>query len=128
MAERHGKNGRVMIGTTTLKQAKWTLNRTTDKVDVSGFGDTNKLYVIGKQDLTGTISGFWDDANDKLFDTADAGAAVNMYLYPDVTNAPTQYWWGSALLDASIDTDSNGAVTVSGNFVAAGAWTRAGIP
>jgi hypothetical protein len=128
MAARHGKNGRVIIGTTVLSSAKWTLNRTTDKVDVSGFGDPNKIYVIGKQDLTGSISGFWDDANDKLFDVADAGVAVNMYLYPDAVNAPTQYWWGSALLDSSIDVDSNGAVSFSGSFSAAAAWTRAGLP
>lgn len=127
MAERHGKNGRVQIGTTVVKLTKWTLNRTTDKVDVSGFGDPNKIYVIGKQDLQGTLAGFWNDANDALFDAADAGASIYMWLYPDVTNAAAQYWYGAALIDASIDTDSNAAVSLSGTFVAAAAWTRFGV-
>ena len=43
MAERHGKNGRVIIGAAVVQLTKWTLNRTTDKVDVSGFGDANKV-------------------------------------------------------------------------------------
>jgi hypothetical protein len=127
MAERHGKNGRVIIAGSIVKLTKWSLNRSTDKVDVSGFGDPNKRYVIGKQDLQGSFSGWWDDASDPLFDAADAGSAVLMYLYPDATAAATQYWYGQALIEASIDVDSNSAVAITGSFVAAGNWTRAGV-
>ena len=128
MAERHGKNGRLVLGTTIVKVTKTSLNMSMDKVEVSGYGDPNKIYVLGKKDLQGTISGFWDDANDKLFDTIDAGAAVMTYWYPDAVNAPTQYWYGLGVFDGAIDGDSNGAVAISGTFSAAGAWTRSGLP
>lgn len=127
MAKRHGKNGQVILDGVILPSVTWSLDRTTDKVDVSGFGDANKIYVVGKQDLTGTISGFWDDANDKLFDAADSGSPVTMFLYPDVTNAAAQWWTGLAYVDASINADSNGAVSFSGSFSAAGNWTRVGV-
>jgi hypothetical protein len=129
--ERHGRNGRVIVGvgvgSQIVKLTKWTLNQTKDKVDVSGFGDSNKRYVFGKGDLTGTLAGWWDDANDKLFDSADAGVPVHLYLYPDAVNAATQFWHGEALIDASIEVDSNGAIGISGSFAATDNWTRAGV-
>jgi hypothetical protein len=130
MAKRHGKNGRVIMGGGVLSAVTWNLDMSTDKVDVSGFGDANKIYVVGKKDLQGSLSGFWDDANDALFDAADAsglGTTTTMFLYPDHANAPSQYWTGAALVDASINTDSNGAVAFNGTFVAAGNWTRQGV-
>ena len=36
----------------------------------------------------------------------------------------TVKWSGPAWLDASIDVPADGPITVSGDFVAAGAWTR----
>jgi hypothetical protein len=128
MAERHGRFGRVIINGNIVKLTKWTLNTTKDKTDVSGFGDTNKRYVFGKGDLTGTLAGFWDDASDALFDAADGGSPVTMFLYPDVTNTPGQYWTGQALIDASIEVDSNGAVAINGSFAATNNWTRQGLP
>jgi hypothetical protein len=127
MAKRHGRNGRVLLNGVVLSAVSWTLDRTTDKVDVSGFGDNNKIYVIGKQDLTGTISGFWDDANDAIFDAADAGSPVSLYLYPDAVNSATLFWAGDAYVDASVNADSNGAVGFSGSFSAAGNWSRGGV-
>jgi len=128
MAERHGKNGRLLVGAVVLKMVKTSLSFAMEKVEVSGYGDPNKIYVLGKKDVNGTISGFWDDANDLLFDTIDAGAAVMTYFYPDAVNAPTQYWYGLGLFDGGINGDSNGAVAVSGTLSAAGPWTRKGLP
>jgi hypothetical protein len=128
MAERHGKNGRLIINAAIVKVTKTTLSFSKDKVEVSGYGDANKIYVLGKKDLQGSISGFWDDASDKLFDAMDSDVGIMAYLYPDAVNAPTQYWYGLALFDGGIDVDSNGAVAVNGSLVAAGPWTRVGVP
>jgi hypothetical protein len=128
MAERHGKNGRLMIGGVVVKVTKTNLSFAKEKVKVSGYGDQNEVYVLGKKDLQGSISGFWDDASDKLFDAMDSDVGIMTYLYPDVVNAPTQYWYGLALFDGSLDVDSNGAVAVGGALVAAGPWTRVGLP
>lgn len=131
MARIHGKKGAIEIdpagGTTyaaVVSLNKWTLDMATDKVDVTAFGDTNKTYVQGLPDIKGTLSGFYDNTDLTLIDAALAGSAVGLKLIPD-EDAPTHFWSGTAFLDASVDVDSNGAVTVSGSFVAAGPWTLA---
>jgi hypothetical protein len=106
-----------------VQLTEWTLNMTTDKTEVTSFGDANKTYVQGLKDLAGTLSGFWDSANDALFDAADSADGVRLYLYPSA-DAPTIYWYGPAWLDASISVGVGGAVSVSGSFVANGSWGR----
>jgi hypothetical protein len=46
-----------------------------------------------------------------------------MYIYPS-SLMPTVYWYGPAWLDASIAVGVAAADTVTGNFVANGAWGR----
>lgn len=128
MAERHGKNSRIMINGVVVKMASFTLNKTTEKAEVTAFGDTNKRNVVGLPDLVLQFSGFWDDASDTLFDVADAGSAVNVYAYPDAVNAATQYWWGSAYVDYEVSSSVTAAVAISGTAAAAGNWIRAGLP
>jgi len=130
MPRYHGKAG-VVYGSTTgtgaainmVALTKWSLDMATDKVDVTAFGDTNKTYVQGLKDIKGSLSGWWDSADDALFDASDSADGMKLYLYPAST-ASTIYFYGPAWLDASIDVASNGAISVSGNFVANGAWGR----
>jgi hypothetical protein len=107
-----------------VKLNSWSLNKTTDKIEVTSFGDLNKTYVQGLPDLKGSFAGFFDDTEAKPFTGADSADGVKIYLYPDVTNAPTKYWYGPAWLDVSIEAPVNGAVSVSGNFAANGSWGR----
>lgn len=79
MAERHGKNSRVIIDGVVVKMASLNLKMTKDKPEVTGFGDTNKRYVVGLKDFAADFSGFWDDSTDKLFDVADLDTPVNVY-------------------------------------------------
>lgn len=126
----HGKKGVVYMSTTgtgtavaAVSLSRWTLDMATDKVDVTTFGEANKTYVQGLKDIKGSLAGFWDDTSDALFDASESADGVKLYLYPS-TDAPTIYFYGPAWLDASIDVGNNGAVGVSGNFVAAGSWGR----
>jgi hypothetical protein len=122
----HGKTGSVSIGTPAvpvLSLNKWSLDAATDKVDVTAFGDVNKQYVQGLPDLKGNIAGFFDDQEDAFFVAADSPTPVDLELMP-VAGIATIKWAGKAWLDASIDVPANGAITVSGDFVAAGPWTR----
>ena len=127
MAERHGKNSRVMMDGVVIKCASMDLNMTMDQAEVTAFGDTNKRYVNGMKDFKAAIAGFWDDANDKLFDVVDAAVPVLTYLYPDAVNAPAQYWYGLANVDASLASSVTTAVSISGTISAAGNFTRVGI-
>jgi hypothetical protein len=100
------------------------LNAATDKADVTAFGDANKQYVVGLKDLKGSLSGWFDDAEDALFAAADLDTPVELELAPVDTLATTLNWTGLAYVDASIDVPANGAISISGDFVAAGPWVR----
>jgi hypothetical protein len=127
MAHRHGKNSRFYINGVVTKLTSATGTFETDRVEVSGFGDQNKYYVLGKKDVSFSISGFWDDANDSIFDSSDATGSVPVIFYPDYANAPAQYWYGPGLVSASVSSDSNGAVSLTGTIVAADNWVRVGL-
>ena len=105
----------------TLHLNKWSIDSSTDKIDVTSFGDTNKTYVQGLPDIKGTFSGFFDDLETKIATAAASSTGCIMYLYPS-SDAPTKYKCGPAWLDFSMDVSVAAAVTISGNFVANGSW------
>jgi hypothetical protein len=130
MARYHGNKGKILLSPTlagipvaTASLTTWSLDMSTDLVEVTAFGDANKIYVQGLKDVKGTIGGWFDDTNDALFDAADSVDGCFLYLYP-ASSAPSKYWYGPAWMSASIDVDVKGAIGVSGTFAAAGAWGR----
>ena len=134
MARVHGRSGRLYIGlasdTATAEPmayvSKMTLNQETDDVDVTAFGDVNKVYVSGLPDTSGTFSGFWDDATAQTYTAATDGLARRFYWYPKTPVNTGPYWFGTALFDFSVDTGVGDAVTISGSFKAASAVNRVG--
>jgi len=128
MARYHGKVGVVYMSTTGTGTASsvtamksWSLNMPTDKVEVTAFGDSNKQYVQGLPDVSGSLSGWWDDTDDTLYDSMTSSDGVKLYLYPS-SGVATKYFYGPAWVDFSINVASDGAVEVSADFVANGAW------
>lgn len=128
MALYHGKRGVVYISSTggataiaAVSLSSWSLDSATDRVEVTAFGDTNKTYVQGLPDLTGELSGFWNDTTDFLYDASRSADGVKLYLYPS-SDATGKYWYGPAWVDFSIEVPVDGAVTISGSFAANGAW------
>lgn len=130
MSRYHGGKGVVYLSTTgsgvaiaAISLSHWTLDRATDTVDVTAFGDVNKQYVQGLPDIKGTLSGWFDSIDDALFDGSESTDGVKLYLYPS-SLAPSIYHYGPAWLSSSIDVDAKGAVSISGSFVANGSWGR----
>lgn len=130
MAVYHGKSGVVYASTTgsgtatqVIKLTSWTYDRSVDTVETTSFGDSNKTYVQGLPDASGTIEGFYDDTESKLFSGAESSDGVKLYLYPAST-APTKYFYGPAWLSYSVSTGMSEAVRVSASFSANGAWGR----
>lgn len=130
MAKYPARKGVIYLGTTVggvatvvIGMSKFSMNRATDKIEVTAFGDSNKTYVQGLPDVKGAFSGFWDDTESKPFTAAAAAGGVNMYLYPS-SDAPSKFWSGPAFLDLSMDVDVKGAVALSGSFAASGSWAN----
>jgi hypothetical protein len=103
---------------------KWSLDMSRDTVEVTCFGDPNKQYVMGLADVKGTVGGFWDSATSgDLFDVAAGEVPPMLKLLPSSLE-PTFLWTGLAYLSMGIEVDAGGAVSINGDFVGAGPWTR----
>lgn len=129
MARYHGKQGHLYLqgsGSDAIPATaltSWSIDLSTDKVDVTCFGDTNITQVMGLPNYEGKFEGFWDDTYDTLFDAQSATSGRKMYLYMS-RDAATKYFYGTAWVDASVEAAVGDAVKISGSFVASGAWGR----
>jgi hypothetical protein len=131
----HGRHGSIEIGSPGVivgSVTKWTLNQARDYVDVTCFGDNNKVYVPGLRDISGTLNFVYDlnpgspssGQSEGLFDAAESETPVTIKLVPNTLDT-SHYWKGPGYLDlATIDVDVKGAVTGTSNFKASGAWSR----
>jgi len=133
MAAYPGRKGVIYLSTTgsgnatnVIKLNHWAIDKSTDKIEVTAFGDTNKTYVQGLPDVKGTFSGFWDDTETKPFTAAASADGCKLYLYPSSDKA-SSFHSGPAWIDVSMDTSVAGAITISGNFAANGSWTSTSI-
>jgi hypothetical protein len=129
MARYHGKSGYCYIqgsGAAAIPVAaltEWSLEMKRDRVDVTAFGDTNKVMVQGLPAFSGSFSGFWDEADDTLYQASEATSGRAMYIYPS-RDAVTKYFYGTAWVDVSASGSMGDAVKIEGTFEAAGAWGR----
>lgn len=122
-----GRYGQVLYKPPTGTEAEiislntWKASFKTDYEDVSAFGDTNKVYVPGLPDISGSVGGFWNSEELGLFVALQATTPGDLKLVPN-RNEPEFFWKGKAYIDASIDC-TLAAPKVSGEFKAAGPWT-----
>lgn len=138
MAIKTGRLGRVRYapsgvispaGYITLASINaWKLSLKTDYEDVSCFGDTNKVYVPGLRDVSGSFGGFLNVSDLTIIAATSANSPGSLELTHNTGDligsplaAPT--FSGLAYLDADIDCSVNGAPKLTSNFVAAGSWS-----
>lgn len=134
MARIHGRKGRLYVGLASDTASaepvtflnKWSIGFSTDNVDVTANGDTNKTYVAGLPDASGSFAGFFDDATVQTYTAGADGLARRFYLYPTTPSVSGPYWFGTALFDFSAEADVGSAVTISGDFQAASAIAKVG--
>ncbi|MCA1572415.1 MAG: hypothetical protein LC798_19365 [Chloroflexi bacterium] len=91
----------------------------TDFVEVTAFGDTNKIYVAGLPDASGDYAGYWDNASAQMYTAATDGLARKFYLYTSTDLAASDYFFGTAFFDFGVSTSVDGAVEISGSWQAA---------
>lgn len=125
----HGKNGAIYlggkkgVGVKVTSKTEWTLNLNRDYVDATVFGDTNKTYLVGLRDVSGTFAGLLDVSGDYQVNAA-VSDSIDIYLYADDrTSLEVIIASGPGLIDAAITASVTDAIKTTGNFKAAGAWT-----
>lgn len=123
-----GRFGQVKMGVdsaTAVEVASlntWKISLKTDQIDVTVFSATNKLYVPGMRDITGSVGGFFDPQDLSIINATDDDVPNWLSLLPNKNDA-TVVFEGLGYIDADVDTDVNGAPKLTGNFMAAGSWT-----
>lgn len=134
MARRSGKNGRLYLAIASGGTAeplpfvaRWSIEGDTDRTEVTAMGDTNKVYVAGLPDASGTVSGFFDDATQQTWTAAQDGEARKFYLYAN-TGDTGDYWFGTAFWDFSAEGDVGGAINWSSTWSAASPIVRVLVP
>lgn len=132
MARIAGRNGRIYAAVTSNGTPEpitflnnYSISFATDNIDVTAFGDSNKTYVAGLPDSSGTYSGFYDDAGAQFYTAATDGVARKFYLYPSTGNTG-QYWFGTAIFDFEVNAAVDGAVQVTGSWNAGSVVAKVG--
>ena len=115
------KTGTTPAPAEVMSLNAWTLSMKTTKEDVTCFQDPNKVYVPGVQDISGTVSGFFNAQDITLILAAGAGVPGKLVLGHN-SNEATILFEGPAYMDADINCSLQ-APKITGNFVAAGVWT-----
>ena len=127
-----GRNSRVYLSLTSAGtaeplafQAEWSINFSSPKIDVTAFGDVNKVTVAGLPQADGAFSGFYDDSTVQTYTAAVDGLARKFYLYTS-TLTNTQYFFGTINVDATFGSTVAGATTISANWEAASSIAKVG--
>jgi hypothetical protein len=126
MGRRAGRFGRIYLGIASSAAtaeplpfvAKYNIKWSTTKIKVTAMGDNNNVYLGGIKDASGSWSGFYDDATQQSYTAAGDGQPRKFYLYPDLTNVPTNYFFGQVIVDMSVDSDVDGAINMSADWAA----------
>ena|SRR5438105_1199134 len=117
-----GANASIYIaGTKIAAKAQWTLNRSRDTIEVTSFGDTNKAYVAGLPDVSGSFAGFLDTSGDILLTNAATSTPVTIALW--AVDGTTEVAHGSGYVDATVTAGVSDAIRITGNFRASGGWS-----
>jgi hypothetical protein len=127
-----GRNGRIYLAIASAGTAepiafqnKWSLDSASDKIEVTAFGDGNKVYVAGLPDASGDFSGFYDDATAQSYTASQDGIARKFYLYPSLLTT-SQYFFGTVLVDFGMEGGVSDAVTSKASWSAASAIQKVG--
>ena len=131
MAEQKGIDGVVKVGSDTiLNVTSFTLEETTETMDVTSMGDGNRVVLPTFVGFSGSIDGYWD-ADDALLNHTGsvepvirAGPTITFELYPEGTASTALYYSGSAIV-ASVTRSASfdGAVEYSIAFEGTGNLT-----
>lgn len=137
MPAKHGRKGRLFLevganptGTGPVSAipmlVDWSVDRSTDDVDMTSTDDDNKVYVQGLPDYKGTFNLNMDSESDQLYACAD-GLARNHIFYPDRDAAvgKRRYNVGPIMLSASESGGVTAGLKQSVTFKAAGSVVRA---
>lgn len=125
MSRHHGRNARLYVGIASDTAeaeplaycSKWRFDIVTESVEMTANGDTNKVYVSRRPEISGAFNGFVDVDSAQTYTAACDGLARRFYLYPTTPNPGVySYFYGTAVFDFKADAAVDGPVAVQGGW------------
>ena len=131
MAEQKGIDGIVKVGANTvLNVTSFSLEETTETIDVTSMGDGNRVILPTFVGFSGSFDGYWDQTDAALnhTDTVEpvirAGQTIAFEFYPAGVDAGNMFYSGSAIVaSVSRSASFDGAVEYSVSFEGTGDLT-----
>jgi hypothetical protein len=119
-----GVGGATAVALISIKS--FSIDLTTEKLDVTCFQDVNKVFTPGMREASGDLTGLYDSEDFSLIEATALTAPGWLELIPHSTDpdalAPHAFS-GLAYMDAAINTDVAGVPELTGTWMAAGPWT-----
>jgi hypothetical protein len=129
----HGKGALVMLGVTAggaaspvANQLSWSLDFDMAIVDVSPLNSLGtdvgnwKQHVKGMKGWSGAFAGNFDHGDKQLWLASMLDTYVNFYLYPNYSNVPGEYYYGTAWIQLGKIAEGSTTTKASSSFKATG--------
>jgi hypothetical protein len=127
MATIHGKRGRVLIqgpgaeAEQLSEAADWSIDMDATLDEDPALGDDWTTAVKGLKNWSGSLTGNYDTTSNLAFDAfSNSDTPRKIYIYPDFTNRPTAYYYGSCWPRVSVSGGVSSKVTFSGDITGDG--------
>jgi len=129
MAVTGGENALVYVGGVEMPQRNsWSLDISREYREARVFTSNPAAgswtdQIPGYRSWSGSIDGYYDNADESPITAAFANTAAQIVLYEDRNNL-NKYWYGNAFVDMSEQVPADDFVTLSLSFTGTGQLTR----
>ncbi len=128
MANHHGSEGLVRVGTNTVAEVTgFSFTASAEYAEDTNLSDLDKTYnVIAIKSWSGSVTAFWDETDTSGQVALAPGANVSLVLAPEGVGAGATRYSGTALITEITRNVQRGAITeITFNFLGNGALTVA---
>jgi len=127
MSRIHGRSGALYLSLTSGAAASplafmsdWSVSFSQAYSDVTTLADTSRRWISSEPDISGSFTGWYDDATLQAYSAAADGLPRSFYLYPNIST-PSRYFQGVVNI-TEFDVTSG----VTAGAAVSGAWTTTG--
>jgi hypothetical protein len=128
MANHHGSEGLVRVGTNTVAEVTgFSFTASAEYAEDTTLSDLDKTYnVTAIKSWTGSVTAFWDETDTSGQVALVPGANVSLVLAPEGVGAGATRYSGNALITEITRNVQRGAITeITFNFLGNGGLTVA---
>jgi hypothetical protein len=126
MANHRGSEGVVHVGTTAIAELRsWELTHENEPIEDTVLADTNRSFVAGLNNWSGSAAAFWDESDTNGQEALDVGSSVTLKFYGEGTGTGATFYTGTGIVTGVTRRAAmQGMVEADFNFRGNGALTQ----